>query len=243
MKILSQIFILFIFVSCAGEVKNTDPTEEIKSLVPATTFLSQSDSSSFYDQDHTSAPDTVAYVGPWTCKAIRYPKYDSSISISAPFNSVKALRLLFPGNFNIWDDDRGLDQYLVDWKSNASKIKFETNYFGEYIYFPFGKGNETRICDTLYYRLKSKEYILVSFTSREFEVDGLRMGRFDGAVLGIALFEKQNQKWFLKAFNPAIVYNGSYSKACSPELAKLSSDEMGYKCLAMNGGAGGPFSA
>jgi len=79
-----------------------------------------------------------------------------------------------------------------------------------YISFPFAR-NYTRLID--HYSLRSSDsteqkLIAFSTSSQEFAA-----GRFSGGVLGLILLELRNGHWTIKAFNPSVMYQGSFGSA------------------------------
>jgi len=230
LKNIWPFFLLYLFVSCSGEVKRTEIPRQIDSTYTK-------DSASSVSKEDTT--DEKEYWQNWECKLIKFPAFDSSLYLSAPFNGIKALHLLFPGN--LYEYAKG--EYFCEWKSIKGKSgKRYKNDFGEPEYFPYKNGNETRVIDTIFYTLSGREYILISFSTREFSLDEIGTGRYSGAFLGLALFEKHEHRWNLAAFDPAVTFNGRYQEADSPELVKISSTEVAYPSVSINGGPGDPAS-
>ena len=138
-------------------------------------------------------------------------------SIAWPVNqsmsSEQVLSLLIPGRTIV---DPVTDDTLNGWTCSDCKPQwlldpisewFDTSY---YISFPFAK-NYTRIVGD--YSMKAKDSIqqrLIAFSTSDQE---FAAGRFSGGVLGLVLIELKNQQWGIKAFNPSLMYQGSFGSA------------------------------
>jgi hypothetical protein len=187
----------------------------------------------------TSAGDTSIVQ-----KKIPYDLYTfRNVILQEPFSADSALKKLFLGN------------YYKLWTSNTDSISFEAwsckrctkhTFFGWESdsagdVFPFKDSNETRVADTVLIMDNGKRNIIVSFGTRICDGDFFRTGRFNSAFMGLALFTEENNKWVLKAFNPAIGYYGMFQTVPQIHPFKYSSGNVGCYIGECTGGSGGPY--
>ena len=166
-----------------------------------------------------------------------------SIKLQEPFSADSALKKLFPGNYyKLWTSNTDSISFEA-WSSRAStKHTFhgwESDSAGDI--FPFKDSNETRVSDTLLMVDNGKRNIIVSFGTRICDGDFFRTGRFISAFMGLALFTEENNKWVLKAFNPAIGYYGMFQTVPKTHPFKFNSGNLGCYIGECTGGSGGPY--
>lgn len=159
------------------------------------------------------------------------------LAVSDPFDSVKVLRKLFPGAL-------GADRYhksgkIIDWSCPTCPVRSYPNAFmDEPQKFPYEDGTATRVLkvtetrDSLGVRYK---FLFVNHSP--YDEDGLQTGRFEGGLLGVAVFAFTDSAWELRLFQPAIAAYGSYSQCPDPELIADGT----FLIRSVNGPAGGPF--
>ena len=157
------------------------------------------------------------------------------------YSEDSALLKLFPGKFYKIKTD-GEVYTLVTWKShNYPSTKSLDAWATDSSTFPYPAGNDTRITATLNYKGDNGNDFLLLATSTVEMGSLIPVGRFNCAQLGIAIFEKTNSTWILRAFNPAIVCAGSFSTAPTPELLSCDGHIFGCSINSTNGAAGGPY--
>src|SRR6185312_10269443 len=144
---------------------------------------------------------------PILTKNIRYNLFSfHDVTLQETFSADSALTKLFPGSYyKLWRNDS--DSIVFEaWRCKTCTRKifqgWATDSLGER--FPYPDSNETQPRDTLLFKVNGKRSIIMSFCTTYLEEDFIGMGRMSSAFLGLALFTEENNKWVLKAFNPAI---------------------------------------
>ncbi|HXP51200.1 MAG TPA: hypothetical protein VN922_14675, partial [Bacteroidia bacterium] len=185
--------------------------------------------------------DTVVIPG-----KIKYNLYTfHPCTLGEPFSADSALKKLYPGNYYKLLTDKDYRPSVFEaWSCKASaRHRFHgwADDDSNGVVFPLPDSNETQIRDTLLFTYSSgQRNILISFATTDFETDFIGMGRFEGAFMGLALFTEENNKWNLKAFNPAIGYYGMFQHLPHMSLFEFSKGNMGCYIGNMEQGAGGP---
>jgi hypothetical protein len=244
-RISSFAILLLILAGCGGN--SSEATEAAKTDSAARWMQEVTDSVNIATKNDGS-PSEENTEGTIIPKAINFDLFKKrTISIDAPFVPDSALKILFPGNFYKLDDPIHDGEFvsLEAWSSPDTKQKAYPAWFDEMPQlFPLKDSNETRFGDTLLFTdEKGIKNILISFSTTEYTTDLIGCGRFTCAILGLAWFTEENEKWNLRTFSPALGCYGSFQQIPSLNLLKIGKNNYGCYVDNQNGGAGGPFYA
>lgn len=162
------------------------------------------------------------------------------VSISEPFNSIKAMQKLFPGRlYNLSDHN-----IFTSWKiKNSNPVAYiDFNEVEGDQFFPYKDGVATRLLSNIDYTdSKGNQFKLLFFNHSFYDEDGLQTSRFTGGLLGVAKFAKNGDLWDMRSFQPAVAAFGSFAQCPSPKLLQIGEDQYAFTLLHVNGGAGGPY--
>lgn len=162
------------------------------------------------------------------------------VSISEPFNSIKAMQKLFPGRlYNLSDHNT-----FTSWKiTNSNPVAYiDFNEVEGDQFFPYKDGVATRLLSNIDYTdSKGNQFKLLFFNHSFYDEDGLQTSRFTGGLLGVAKFAKNGDLWDMRSFQPAVAAFGSFAQCPSPKLLQIGEDQYAFTLLHVNGGAGGPY--
>lgn len=164
-----------------------------------------------------------------------------TLVIPVPFDSLLALKRLFPGKFY----ELSADNKLISWECKTCKPKAykDENDDGDAI-FPYEVGVATRLINVMSYRDSAgTQYKMLSFNHSAYDEDGMMVSRFTGGLLGLAKFVLSGDVWVLKFFQPAIGAYGAFSSCPTPKPLMIGHDQYAFMIKSSNGGAGGPFDA
>lgn len=165
-----------------------------------------------------------------------------TLSVSEPFDGLKVLRQLFPGQYYDLSSGNYKNQ-LINWECKTCKPRsyIDANEGSDYE-FPYAAGIATRLLKVLSYKDSSgTQYRMLTFNHSEFDPDGAQTSRFTGGTIGLAKFVLTDGVWSLKYFQPAVGAYGAFSKCPAPELLLIGHDQYAFMLKSLNGGAGGPF--
>jgi hypothetical protein len=242
MKYCFYFFITIIFYSCNGQHTYnvlTNVNDTLKEQKNNTSSLINIKPDTSKDLDDDSDISIVPF-------NIDYDIFKQPILLlDDPFNLDSALKGLFPGHYYKFPlpVDKTDTITLEAWSCAASHPEqFNGWDSGDIQMFPLKDSNETRFVDTLQYIDDDGEKnIFISFSTTAFTTDFIGVGRFTGAILGLAQFTYENNKWCLKTFSPAIGYYGAFQTIPKIHLLKLGKNNYGCYIENSNGPAGGPF--
>lgn len=132
---------------------------------------------------------------------------------------------LFPGKI--------CGERSILWKVKTnSTLKVDRGvYEDEAKVFPTIEGiNETVYEESLFYSKDNAKHCALFFSTcfADEELMLLRLGRFNCAVLGVAIFRQTEKKWDLVGYNPAIGCFGMFGSPNQPQLIKLNNSDYGF---------------
>lgn len=169
---------------------------------------------------------------------------DRVLLLPGSFDSIKALKALFPGKYYDLTKGSGYANRLVSWKCPdcaASKYP-DVNEVEDEPSFPFREGVATRLINVINLKDASGgRYKILAFNHSVFDEDGLQTGRFSGGLLGLAKFAQTDSGWLMRSFQPAISAYGAFASCPKPEALLIGDDQYAFLVRHVNGGGGGPF--
>lgn len=174
---------------------------------------------------------------------IRNNLYDvPELVLPDPFNSYQAMFKLFPGRYfksdggvslSWWTAPNTPKQKFPDWANPWHPEEWPQR-------FPWADSQTEHLGTCRYVNAKGEECVVLNMQSTEFGYGDIKSGRTTGAILGMALFIKEDGNWVLKNFNPAIGCYGSFQSTPEPIIARTEKGEVAFYFESDNGGAGGP---
>lgn len=165
---------------------------------------------------------------------------------SKPLRLNDVLKKLYPGAYYHVPDELYEGRFLnfTAWTCKRCNVRSFPGSFEENVdSFPYTEGNMTRFIDTLQYKdEQGTRHLLISFSTIPVQpLDCITCGRFQSAVLGLAMLTEVKGKWQLTNFAPYLGYYGSFQTLPKIHLIKLGRNNYGCYLSTVNGGAGGPF--
>lgn len=161
-----------------------------------------------------------------------------------PFDSIKALKTLFPGKYYDLTKRSGYDNKVVNWQCKTCKAQqyIDVNGLSEHPSFPYEDGVATRLINVMNLTdAAGGRYKMLAFSHSTYDVDGFRTGRFSGGMLGLAKFTKTDSGWLMRSFQPAIGAYGAFSSCPAPGALLIGEDQYAFLVRHNNGPGGGPF--
>ncbi len=147
---------------------------------------------------------------------------------------------LFPGKIC------GERSILWKVKTNSTLKVDEGTYEGEEKVFPaIDAINETVYEESLFYTKENTKHCALFFSTCVTDEGSmlLRLGRFNCAVLGVAIFKQTGKNWELLGYNPAIGCFGMFGSPNTPQLIKLNNSDYGFFITNGVAGGGGPYTS
>ncbi len=163
-----------------------------------------------------------------------------ALHLTKPFNPVKALQALIPGNFATFPrlEDSADLLNITAWTCNNCKT-YTLQDWENPITFPFD-ANITELADTIHFSNAHGNHILLTFATHDaLNCTCIFCSRFTGVVLGVALFTEHHNVWELRAFNYGLGCYGAFQKLPAIQMAELDNCE--FYLLNSNGAAGGVY--
>lgn len=167
-----------------------------------------------------------------------------SLLLPDPFDSINALKTLFPGKYYDLTKSSGYTNRFVSWKCPACTVNRypDVNGVEDEPAFPFREGVATRLINVMNLTdAGGGRYKMLAFNHSVFDEDGLQTGRFSGGLLSLAKFTKTDSGWLMRSFQPAIGAYGAFASCPAPEAILIGADQYGFLIKHVNGGGGGPF--
>jgi hypothetical protein len=176
------------------------------------------------------------------------PFIKRNITINNPKETDTILAKLFPGK--LCPKAITNESASVVWKTSTKKIKKLDAFFDEtegQFEFPINEGgaNETRFEDSFYYQINNTQYYAFFFSTAWYDghVGFLRLGRFNCAILGVAVFKQVNNNWQLALYNPALGCYGMFGSPNAPHKIQLGKQQYGFFITNGVAGGGAPYEA
>lgn len=163
-----------------------------------------------------------------------------TLKVSEPFDGIKTMQKLFPGNLYHLSDKNT----FISWKCKSCKPSpfLDVNGVEGDQLFPYSEGVATRLLANIDYSdSKGNQFKILAFNHSVHDEDGLQTGRFSGGLLGLAKFAKNGNSWDMRSFLPAVAAFGAFAQCPTPKLVEIGEDQFAFTLLHVNGGAGGPF--
>lgn len=163
-----------------------------------------------------------------------------------PFDSIKALKTLFPGKYYDLTQRSGYDNKVVNWQCKTCKKQQykDVNGMEEDPSFPYEDGVATRLIKVMNLTdAAGGRYKMLAFNHSTYDADGFQTGRFSGGMLGLAKFTKTDSGWLMRSFQPAIGAYGAFSSCPAPNALQIGEDQYAFLFRHNNGPGGGPFRA
>ncbi|WP_246074148.1 hypothetical protein [Flavobacterium daemonense] len=165
-----------------------------------------------------------------------------TLRVSDPFDDVKTMLKLFPGNlYHLVDKNT-----FISWKCKTCKPApfLDVNSTEGDQLFPYTEGVATRLLANIDYKdSKGNQFKIIAFNHSVYDEDGLQTGRFFGGLLGVAKFAKNGNSWEMRSFQPAIAAFGAFAQCPTPKLVEIGEDQYALSLVHVNGGAGGPYNS
>jgi hypothetical protein len=176
------------------------------------------------------------------------PFIKQNITVTNPKETDKILTQLFPGK--LCPKEITNESVSVVWKTSTKKTKKLDSFFDEtegQFEFPINEdgANETRFEDSFYYQINNTRYYAFFFSTAWYDgqVGFLRLGRFNCAILGVAVFRQAKNNWQLAFYNPALGCYGMFGTPNKPHKIQLGKQQYGFFITNGVAGGGAPYEA